>query len=335
MTPSRTVRLPVERTPVYASDGGCVEAGTRLLGLLGADIRHADLAFSFNNRLLSYWGQSYLYVPYSVQSEELENAVQGMRALDILAANVTFPHKVAIMSHLDEIEETTRRMGSVNLVVNREGLLWGYNTDSMGFMDALRETELLDDIQTALIFGAGGAGRALATGLAIAGLHKVWLYDIIEARSHEVQSRLNVNGCQVCAVEPDELPHLRPELIVNATPLGRGELADVSPMTDLNTGDQARLFFDLNYNPARSKFLRQAEELGVPSENGLRMMCYQAKRSIEIAVGREVPLDWFYAAFGEAGLEEFLVQAGPSAPEPSGQTRNRMRRVPGPWKSPQ
>ena len=130
----------------------CVQAGTRLLGLLGADIRHADLAFSFNNQLLSHWAGKYLYVPYSVPTEELENAIQGIRALDILACNVTFPHKVAIMDHLDEIDDTTRRMGSVNLVVNREGVLWGYNTDSMGFMDALHATGLMEDLDTALIY---------------------------------------------------------------------------------------------------------------------------------------------------------------------------------------
>ena len=197
MTPPKTASFPVERTPIYTRDGSCVEAGTRLMGLLGVDIRHADLAFSFNNRLLSYWEQQYLYVPYSVSSEELENAVLGIRALDILACNVTFPHKVRIMSHLDEIEATARRMGSVNLVVNREGVLRGYNTDSMGFMDALRDTEFMDEIDSALIYGAGGAGRALATALAMAGMRKIWVYDIIEARSHEIESRLNRNGCRV------------------------------------------------------------------------------------------------------------------------------------------
>lgn len=311
MTDTKVAGLPVKPL-VLDRMGTCVQAGTRLLGLLGADIRHADLAFSFNNQLLSYWGRKYLYVPYSVPAEELENAIQGIRALDILACNVTFPHKVAIMNYLDEMDDSTRRMGSVNLVVNREGVLWGYNTDSMGFMDALHATGLMDDLDSALIYGAGGAGRALATALAAAGISKIWLYDIIEARSHAIESRLSHNGCRVCAVAPEDMPHLRPALIVNATPLGRGEQADVSPLEDLRTGQDARLFFDLNYNPARSRFLQQAGTLGVPAENGLRMMCYQAKRSIDIAVD-QVPFDWFYTALRTKEIEEHMVAAG-SAP---------------------
>lgn len=309
--------LPAMSPPIHASAGGCVEAGTRLMGLLGADVRHADLAFSFNNRLLSYWGRQYVYVPYSVPGQELEKAIHGIRALDILACNVTFPHKVTIMGHLDEVDETTRRMGSVNLVVNREGVLWGYNTDSLGFMDALRATRLMDRLDTALIYGAGGAGRALATALAMAGMSKIWVYDVIRVRSHEVESRLSQNGCQVCAVAPADLPYLRPALIVNATPLGRGEQADVSPLQDLRTGQAAELFFDLNYNPARSRFLRQAETLGVPAENGLRMMCYQAKRSIDIALGEEVPFNWFHAALKGSDIRQHMVVAGPRPRERS------------------
>jgi shikimate dehydrogenase len=312
MALTRLRELPAPELPLQASEGGCVEAGTRLMGLLGADIRHADLAFAFNNRLLSYWGRQFVYVPYSVSGKELEDAVDGIRALHILAANVTFPHKVAIMQYLDEIDETTGRMGSVNLVVNRGGVLWGYNTDSMGFMDTLRATGLMDQIDSALIYGAGGAGRALATALGMSGMPKIWLYDIIDARSHEVQSRLSHNGCQVCAVGREDLRHLRPALVVNATPLGRGEQADMTPLSDLRTGEEAKLFFDLNYNPPLSKFLRQAESLGVPAENGLRMMCYQAKRSIDIAVGQEVPADWFHASVKGAGLEKYLVHAGPA-----------------------
>jgi shikimate dehydrogenase len=316
MTSTELAGRPTTQASLLDSSEGCVEAGTRLMGLLGADIRHADLAFSFNNRLLSYWGRQFVYVPYSVSSQELKDAVEGIRALDILACNVTFPHKVAIIQHLDEIDATTRRMGSVNLVVNREGRLWGYNTDSMGFMDALRATGLMDELDSALIYGAGGAGRALATALANAGMLKIWLYDVIEARSHEVQSRLSHNGCRVCAVAPEDLHHLRPALIVNATPLGRGEQAHMSPLTDLRTAEDARLFFDLNYSPPRSRFLRQAESLGVPAENGLRMMCYQAKRSIDTAVGREVPFEWFYTLLKHPELEEHMVHAGPAPLRP-------------------
>ncbi|HSJ53283.1 MAG TPA: hypothetical protein VLC52_06000 [Anaerolineae bacterium] len=305
-----------EQLLVRASTGDCVEAGTRLMGLLGADIRHADLAFAFNNRLLSYWGRRFVYVPYSVPPEALERAIEGIRALDILACNVTFPHKVPIMRYLDEVDETTRRMGSVNLVVNREGVLRGYNTDSLGFMDALRATGLMDELDSALIYGAGGAGRALATALTAAGMRQIWMYDVIGVRSHEVESRLNTNGCRVCAVGREDLGDLRPALIVNATPLGRREQADRSPLDAAHTGTAraARLFFDLNYNPPRSRFLEQARALGVAAENGLRMMCYQAKHSIDIAAGSEVPWDWFHRALKEWEVQRHTVAAGGVTP---------------------
>ena len=104
---------------------------------------------------------------------------------------------------------------------------------------------------------------------------------------------------------------MRPDLIVNATPLGRAEQANLTPILETRIGEEAKLFFDLNYNPARSKFLRQAEAMGVPAENGLRMMVYQAKASIDLAVGSEIPFDWFYAALQFSELEQYEVYAGP------------------------
>ncbi|HSJ57799.1 MAG TPA: hypothetical protein VLC95_11500 [Anaerolineae bacterium] len=291
-----------------------VRAHTRLMGLLGADMRHADLAFAFNNRLLSLWNPEFLYLPYSVKNGHLADAVRGLRALDILSCNVTFPHKVTIMEHLDEIDEETRRMGSVNLVVNRDGVLAGYNTDIEGFMHALYASGVAPDLHSTLIFGCGGAGRALAAALALAGMERVWVYDIVEEKGHAVEMVHNHNGRQrVVTVARTQLARLRPELIVNATPLGRGEEADVSPVDEeMLTGgiaDAASLFFDLNYNPPRSRFLQQADRLGIAAENGLRMMCYQAKRSIEIAAGKEIPWDWYEDAIEEEGLNRYMVSA--------------------------
>jgi shikimate dehydrogenase len=312
--------------PVFALDGNgdgnvirvgsepVVRAHTRLMGLLGADVRHADLAFAFNNRLLSLWDHEFLYLPYSVRNGHLADAVRGVRALDILSCNVTFPHKVTIMEHLDEIDEETRRMGSVNLVVNRDGVLWGYNTDSEGFMHALRESGFAPELQSALIFGCGGAGRALAATLAAAGMERVWVYDIVEEKCQSVEWVHNHNGRQrVVSATRKQLASLRPGLIVNATPLGRGKEADVSPVDDEmlagGLANAARLFFDLNYNPPHSRFLQQAERLGIAAENGLRMMCYQAKRSIEIAARREIPWEWYEEAIEEECLTRYMVSA--------------------------
>lgn len=302
---------------VLESDPG-VRASTRLMGLLGADVRHADLAFAFNNRLLSLWGSEFVYLPYSVSNGCLKDAVHGLRALEILSCNVTFPHKVAIMEHLDQIGEETRRMGSVNLVVNHDGKLAGYNTDSEGFLHALSESGLAPGIGRTLIYGCGGAGRALAAALAAAGMETIWLYDIVEEKCHAVETAHSHNSRHhVLSVHRDGLAKLRPQLIVNATPLGRGEEADVSPLDDdlIDRGiaDEALLFFDLNYNPPRSRFLQQAETLGIAAENGLRMMCYQAKRSIEIAAGREIPWEWYVEAIEEEGLGRHMVTASSAA----------------------
>jgi shikimate dehydrogenase len=285
------------------------KASTRLMGLLGEDVRHADLAFSFNNRMLSVWGSEFLYVPYSVPVDRLKDAVRGIRALDILSCNVTFPHKVSILEYMDEVEETAQLAGAANLVVNRGSRLYGHNTDGQGFLDALLETGMMGDLDSALIYGAGGAGRAVAAVLAAAGMPKIWMYDIIDSRSAEVEARLGHKGSDASAVRGEQLVELRPALIVNATPLGRGGEAHRSPLGDLSVAECAVLFFDLNYNPPKSRFLLQAEGLGIATENGLRMMCYQAKRSIEIAAGKGIPFEWFCATMESEGLIASLVCA--------------------------
>jgi shikimate dehydrogenase len=303
-----------------------VQAGTRLMGLLGADIRHADLAFAFNNKLLSLWGSEFVYLPYPVPGDRLEDAADGIRALDILSCNVTFPYKVSILKHVDRVDEAVWLMGSVNLVVNRSGELWGYNTDSDGFMHALQQTGFMPQLDSALIYGCGGAGRALVVALSAAGIRTIWLYDLIEEKCEALEMVHNHNGHnghRILATSRHHLPGLRPALIVNATPAGRGQQADISPLQDLKIAESARLFFDLNYNPPRSKFLQQADSLGIAAENGLRMMCYQAKRSIEVTVGRVIPWDWYTAAIRSAGLENFMV----SATAPAGNAQGAKNRL--------
>ncbi len=108
----------------------------------------------------------YVYVPFKVKKEELGQAIQGMRALNICGLNVTIPHKIAVIPFLDEIDPLAEKIGAVNTIVNEDGILKGYNTDASGFLRALTAEKIEPKGKNICILGAGGAARAIAFILA-------------------------------------------------------------------------------------------------------------------------------------------------------------------------
>ena len=111
-----------------------INGHTKQLGIIGNPVEHS-FSPKMHNYISELMGNNYVYSAWRV--EDVENAIKGMRALGIRGMNVTAPHKINVMQYLDEIDETAQLLGSVNTVVNNNGILKGYNTDGEGFYQSM------------------------------------------------------------------------------------------------------------------------------------------------------------------------------------------------------
>lgn len=206
------------------------------------------------------------YLNFEVQSlSELARILKTHPELDGL--NVTIPHKVAVLEHLDEIDDTARKIGAVNVIVFRKDAsgrtgLKGYNSDVTGFEQSLAPL-LGPSHRKALILGTGGSSKAVCHGLERLGLEPLFV------------SRTEREGCLTYG---DLSPALMAErrLIVNTTPLGMFPNVQGCPPIPYELLSSQHLLYDLIYNPEETLFMRKGREHGASVKNGLEMLHLQA-----------------------------------------------------------
>ena len=143
---------------------------TKRIFLLGHPVGHS-VSPAFQQAALDHYGLDVRYEAMDVDATSLSQAVKALRDPDVMGANVTVPHKEALLALLDELKEGAKLIGAVNTIENRDGALVGHNTDAQGFLRALKEDAGFDpEGKTALVLGAGGAARAVTVALAGAGV---------------------------------------------------------------------------------------------------------------------------------------------------------------------
>ena len=265
---------------------------TKNLGVIGNPIVHS-LSPVLQNAALACAGLDYAYIAMPVQSSALADAVQGIRALGFRGVNVTIPHKTAIMPLLDAIDEDARMIGAVNTVVNNDGHLTGYNTDVLGFMDALLEKGFMPEGKTAVLLGAGGAARAVIWGLL---KHKVARICIGVRNPGKVQPLVEAfeqyAAIDVFHWESEAFQKVLSEtdLLVNTTPLGMYPQVEAMPPVDWTCVAVRALVYDIIYTPGKTRFLQQAEQHGHKILNGEHMLAGQGAAAFELWTGQKADL---------------------------------------------
>jgi len=282
-----------------------ITARTRLVGLLGYPLEHS-LSPRMHNTAFQAQELDIAYVPLAVPPEAVAEAMTGLRALGFLGANVTIPHKQAVVPYLDALSPQAAAVGAVNTIVREKAAdgtvrLRGDNTDVAGFLAPLTpHTEALTGTDM-LIFGAGGAARAVAyallTTLAPARL-------TLAARRQEQAERLAADlapydpedALQALALEDAEVAVYMSRLLVNATPLGMHPHTDDTPWPDASAFSSEQVAYDLVYNPETTHFLHDAAARGATTIGGLSMLIAQAADAYRQWTDREMPLDVVRAA---------------------------------------
>ncbi len=260
----------------------------KLLYLLGHPVAHS-LSPAMQNAALRALGLDYEYRLLPVPPEGLVEKVAELRDGDVAGFNVTIPHKVVIIPLLDELDETASTVGAVNTVVNRDGRLKGYNTDCLASTRALRGA--YGDLAgcRVVVLGAGGAARAVASGLAS---HAEWIKIIArdEEKAKALAKQIRGTDAEIRGGGLGEAPGMirSADILVNTTPVGMSPNRGESP-ADASVLHPGLLVFDLVYNPERTRLLADAEAAGARALGGLAMLVYQGAEAFRLWTGREAP----------------------------------------------
>ena len=222
------------------------------------------------------------YVNCEVPPEALGDAVRGVRAMGWAGFNCSIPHKVAVLEHLDGLAESASVIGAVNCAVARDGRLIGENTDGQGFMTALR-TVVEPAGRSLVLFGAGGAARAIAVEAALAGAGTITVVNRDTGRGSELVELLNERTPADAELVPWRGSYRLPEggdIVVNATSVGL--YPDVDARLDVDPGSlrAGMVVADVIPNPPRTALLAEAEARGCTVLDGLGMLVNQGVISI-------------------------------------------------------
>jgi len=235
-------------------------------------------------------GLDYRYINCEVPPEKLGDAVKGARAMNWAGFNLSIPHKVSVIPHLDGVGESAAVMGAVNCAVSRNGKLIGENTDGKGFLQSLRE--LIDPPgKSVVMFGAGGAARAIGVELALAGARYITivnrdqkrgqtLVDLLNGKT-KVKARLAVwSGTFAVPADVD--------IAINATSIGLYPDIDARLAIDVDSLRKGLVVADVIPNPPRTNLIRDAEARGCKTLDGLGMLVNQGVIGVKYWTGIDV-----------------------------------------------
>ncbi|MFC1892436.1 shikimate dehydrogenase [Chloroflexota bacterium] len=266
-----------------------ISGKTTCCGIIGDPIEHT-ISPAMHNAAFKESGLDHVYLPFRVKREELKEAINGMRALNIRGLNVTLPHKVAVIPFLDNLDSLALKIGAVNTIANSDGILTGYNTDASGFIQALLEKGIEPREKKVVILGAGGAARAISFVLAERGANLVIL-NRTRDRARECASMISEGEIEALELNDENLAKAlhKADILVNATSIGMSPDVDKTPVTSglLRPG---LTVFDVVYNPLRTKLLKEAEAVGAGTISGLDMLLWQGALAFKQWTGLKAPV---------------------------------------------
>lgn len=291
-----------------------VKASTGLVALIGYPVAHSFSPL-MQNAAFAAADLDLVYLAFSVIPSDLPAALAGLKALGFRGANVTVPHKEAVIKYLDVVDPTATRIGAVNTIVNENGGLIGYNTDAGGFLRSLQEAGYDPAGKKAVILGAGGAARAVAFALAGAGCTGLTIANRTGERAGHLAAALSGLGIPVeaCTMREDELrPRIeKAEVVINATSAGMVPKEEVIPLPSawLHAGQWV---YDLVYNPLETRFLQEARERGCRVISGLGMLLYQGATAFTLWTGKPAPVKAMEEALRKAIQDYHAAKQAPS-----------------------
>jgi shikimate dehydrogenase len=256
-----------------------INAGTKYLGIIGNPLGHSLSPVMYND-FFRKRNLNYIYLPFEVSESQLGSALNGLKVLGFKGFNVTIPFKQSVIPFLDELSVEAKACQAVNLVINENGKLKGYNTDGQGFLKGIIDAGI-NPAARVLFIGAGGAAKSIAFELAGAGMMRADFLDL-DPNKAEVMANFISKSTGIEAYSGLMSQVLFNEragdadIIINCSPAGMHPDINVSPVEDFTAVRKDTVFCDIIYNPLKTKLLQLAEAHGNLTINGLPMFINQA-----------------------------------------------------------
>lgn len=250
---------------------------TQLNAVVGIPLEHS-LSPLLHNFIYEKMGINAVMLAFS--KPDIEQFMQAFRSLPIQLCSVTKPYKQQIISFLDVVDPMAKQLNSVNTVINREGKLYGYNTDIVGIEKTLGKTSL--DNKKVLILGAGAVAQTVCFYMK----NKRARLFCHNRTFEKADYLMEIFSGEVCTKET--LPHIKFDLIINTTSIGMFPKEDESPVPE-NILQPKQLVFDVIYNPLQTRLLQKAAERGAKTLSGLTMFIEQALEQIRLWSAKELP----------------------------------------------
>ncbi|MGA1197227.1 MAG: shikimate dehydrogenase [Candidatus Latescibacterota bacterium] len=274
-----------------------IRATSQVLGVIGHPVAHS-FSPDMHNAAISALGLDYCYTAFHVLPDRVGDAMRGLRGLNIRGLNVTIPHKLAVMEHMDRISEEALAVGAVNTISHEDGELVGYNTDVYGVLTALHEIAGVTTFpEHCVVLGAGGAARAVTYALGNqAQVKRVTLLNRTTKRAEALavdMEKITGKTILVGGMDADAQTRTFADagLVVNTTSLGMYPNVDASPLADIKAVHPDMVLYDTVFNPLETALMRAFKSVGAAAFGGLDMLVYQGARSFEIWTGTMPPVD--------------------------------------------
>jgi shikimate dehydrogenase len=280
---------------------------TSVVGLIGWPVAHS-LSPTIHNAAFAHLGLTWAYVPLPVRPDNVGPALKGLAALSFIGANVTVPHKQAVMRYLDGLSGTARVTGAVNTIHLQEGKFLGDNTDAAGFLNYMRETGYDPKGMRVAVLGAGGAARAVVHALCGLADAVVVFNRTIERATFLVEDLADSFPKRALSSEAltnEAIAALdgKVDLVVNTTSVGMSPAVEACPWPDGVPMPATAIYYDLVYNPLETTFLARARAAGAATIDGLGMLIHQGAAAFERWTGQPAPIAVMRAA-ALAGLAQ-------------------------------
>lgn len=260
--------------------------------IIGDPIEHS-LSPAMHNAAFRMLNLDCVYIAMRVRKDELEGSIRSLRSGNVSGFNVTIPHKVTIIEYIDELDDTSKKVNAVNTVLVKDDKMIGYNTDLYGFIKPIKDRSITLKDKDILLFGAGGASRAVIVSLSDEGIGNL----VLANRSIENAKRLieilksNIKiefDTRFISLEDAKRYSRGCYMIINSTPLGmRNERLPISS-EDIDNGS---VVYDLVYRPMNTPLLEDAMDAGAEVIYGYEMLLEQGAKAFEIWLNIEAPRD--------------------------------------------
>ncbi|HJI80240.1 MAG TPA: shikimate dehydrogenase [Eggerthellaceae bacterium] len=286
------------------SDMPIISGTTKLVGLLGSPVTQS-MSPAMHTASFAKMGIDAVYLGFDVQPEQLESVVKGFAEAGVTGYNVTMPCKTKVLPYLDELTPVAELMGAVNTVVIKDGKSIGDNTDGAGFVRNMKLHGFEPEGKVITVAGAGGAGSAVFTQLALDGVVAINIFnrhddfwDVTQKKIMELSSK---TGVPMVLGDLDDKELLaraikNSDLFVNATRVGMAPIEDEC-VIDEDMLHEGLFVADTVYEPRETKLIRMAKEHNLQTAPGLGMLLQQAALGEKIWFDVDMPTDYIEEEF--------------------------------------